>query len=244
MPTSIAVHGDARLRAQRRRRRERRPASRSADGRLDAERRHARASPAPTPRRSASRRTAPRSSSPTARRTRSSRCRSTPAARPPRHPSSGATPYGFDFTRDGTLVVTEAFGGDRRRGRRVLVRRRRLEPVSKQRREHAQRGLLGRRDEGRPLRLRDELRRRHDLELRDRRRRLARARSTPVAGSTATRREGRPRRGALRGRPLPLRARRRRAQGLRVRRAATTAGSTRSATSTACPQTAAGLAAV
>ena len=26
-------------------------------------------------------------------------------------PSSGATPYGFDFTPDGTLVVTEAFGG-------------------------------------------------------------------------------------------------------------------------------------
>jgi len=31
--------------------------------------------------------------------------------KPVRHPSSGATPYGFDFTRDGTLVVTEAFGG-------------------------------------------------------------------------------------------------------------------------------------
>ena len=31
---------------------------------------------------------------------------------PTRHPSSGATPYGFDFTRDGTLVVTEAFGGE------------------------------------------------------------------------------------------------------------------------------------
>jgi 6-phosphogluconolactonase len=30
---------------------------------------------------------------------------------PIRHPSSGATPYGFDFTSDGTLVVTEAFGG-------------------------------------------------------------------------------------------------------------------------------------
>jgi 6-phosphogluconolactonase len=30
---------------------------------------------------------------------------------PVRHPSSGATPYGFDFTPDGTLVVTEAFGG-------------------------------------------------------------------------------------------------------------------------------------
>jgi 6-phosphogluconolactonase len=30
---------------------------------------------------------------------------------PVRHVSSGATPYGFDFTRDGTLVVTEAFGG-------------------------------------------------------------------------------------------------------------------------------------
>jgi 6-phosphogluconolactonase len=28
-----------------------------------------------------------------------------------RHPSAGATPYGFDFTPDGTLVVTEAFGG-------------------------------------------------------------------------------------------------------------------------------------
>ena len=30
---------------------------------------------------------------------------------PTRHSSSGATPYGFDFTPDGTLVVTEAFGG-------------------------------------------------------------------------------------------------------------------------------------
>lgn len=28
-----------------------------------------------------------------------------------REPSSGATPYGFDFTPGGTLVVTEAFGG-------------------------------------------------------------------------------------------------------------------------------------
>ena len=27
------------------------------------------------------------------------------------HPSSGATPYGFDFGADGVLVVTEAFGG-------------------------------------------------------------------------------------------------------------------------------------
>jgi 6-phosphogluconolactonase len=27
-------------------------------------------------------------------------------------PSSGATPYGFDFTRSGALVVTEAFGGE------------------------------------------------------------------------------------------------------------------------------------
>lgn len=30
---------------------------------------------------------------------------------PTAHPSSGATPYGFDFGRDGVLVVTEAFGG-------------------------------------------------------------------------------------------------------------------------------------
>jgi DNA-binding beta-propeller fold protein YncE len=27
-------------------------------------------------------------------------------------PSAGATPYGFDFARDGALVVTEAFGGE------------------------------------------------------------------------------------------------------------------------------------
>jgi hypothetical protein len=27
------------------------------------------------------------------------------------HPSSGATPHGFDFTPDGTHIVTEAFGG-------------------------------------------------------------------------------------------------------------------------------------
>jgi 6-phosphogluconolactonase len=27
-------------------------------------------------------------------------------------PSSGATPYGFDFTDDGALIVTEAFGGE------------------------------------------------------------------------------------------------------------------------------------
>jgi 6-phosphogluconolactonase len=28
------------------------------------------------------------------------------------HPSSGATPYGFDFTSDSVLVVTETFGGE------------------------------------------------------------------------------------------------------------------------------------
>ena len=33
------------------------------------------------------------------------------AARPSTIASSGETPYGFDFTSDGTLVVTEAFGG-------------------------------------------------------------------------------------------------------------------------------------
>jgi 6-phosphogluconolactonase len=31
---------------------------------------------------------------------------------PSSHPSSGATPYGFGFTRAGVLVVTEAFGGE------------------------------------------------------------------------------------------------------------------------------------
>src|SRR5439155_3421868 len=31
---------------------------------------------------------------------------------PTAFPSAGATPYGFDFARDGALVVTEAFGGE------------------------------------------------------------------------------------------------------------------------------------
>jgi 6-phosphogluconolactonase (cycloisomerase 2 family) len=33
------------------------------------------------------------------------------AAGPATIPSSGKTPYGFDFTRDGAMIVTEAFGG-------------------------------------------------------------------------------------------------------------------------------------
>ena len=129
----------------------------------------------------------------------------------------------------------------RRRRGRVVVRNR-ARAGEQERREHAQRGLLGRRDEGRPLRLRDELRRRHDLELLDRRRRLARARR----GSRRLdhpRREGRARRGAVRRRALPLRARRRRAQSLRVRgagRRQARPGRRRDG----LPATAAGLAAV
>ena len=132
-------------------------------------------------------------------------------------PSSGATPYGFDFA--GRLGGRDR--GVRRRGRqgrRLLVRARRAGAArAGQRlgRRHAQRGLLGGDDEGRPLRLRDELRRRHDLELRRRRRRELEL-LEPVAGSTAARRDGHPRRGAHRRRPLPLRDRRRRTARLRL----------------------------
>src|SRR5439155_495945 len=66
-----------------------------------------------------------------------------------------------------------------RQGRGVLVRgrgARRAEARQRLGRRHAQRGLLGGRDQGRPLPLRHELRRRHDLELRHRRRRWHRAR--------------------------------------------------------------------
>ena len=65
-------------------------------------------------------------------------------------------------------------GGVRRRARRrggLVVRAHRAgPPVAGQRlrRRHPQRGLLGRRDQRRPLRVRHELRRRDDLQLRDR----------------------------------------------------------------------------
>ena len=66
----------------------------------------------------------------------------------------------------------------------------------------------------------------------------------PVAGSTVLGEKGVRDEALSARRPLPLRARRGRARSLRALRCATTAGSTRSATSTACRLTAAGLAAV
>jgi hypothetical protein len=41
-------------------------------------------------------------------------------------PSAGQTPYGFDFTDGGALIVTEAFGGDNGKAqlRRTRSRRR------------------------------------------------------------------------------------------------------------------------
>ena len=74
-------------------------------------------------------------------------------------------------------------------------------------------------------------------------RRLARARRRGRR-LDGPRREGRARRGAERRRPLPLRARRRRAAGSSRSPCATTAGSIPSATSTACRRRRQGLAAV
>src|SRR5437763_1922101 len=83
-----------------------------------------------------------------------------------------------------------AISDDRLALLRRVVLRRGARACEQERREHAQRSLLGGRDEGRALRLRNELRRRHDLELRDRPRRLARARRCGC-GVDDDRREGR-----------------------------------------------------
>ena len=55
------------------------------------------------------------------------------ADRPVTHPSSGATPYGFDFTENGTLVVTEAAGaqaGKASASSYALIGPAKLNPVS------------------------------------------------------------------------------------------------------------------
>ena len=75
--------------------------------------------------------------------------------------SAGETPYGFDFTSDRDA---RRHGGVRRRegkSRGVVLRAhgaRPAEPGERVRRRHTQRSLLGRRREGRPFRLRHELR--------------------------------------------------------------------------------------
>ena len=74
--------------------------------------------------------------------------------------------------------MTEAFGGavGKAAGLVVQPRRRLAQAGLRLGRQHAQRGLLGDRVQGRPLRLGDELRRRHDLALPRRRGRQPRAR--------------------------------------------------------------------
>jgi hypothetical protein len=103
-------------------------------------------------------------------------------------PSSGATPYGFDLQggRD-----PGRHGGVRRSGRRgsrVVVSAKRIalggQPVRK---EHPQRGLLGSRFQGRSVRIRDQFRRQHDLELPHRRRRHDR----PARTGSSLHQEGR-----------------------------------------------------
>jgi 6-phosphogluconolactonase len=92
--------------------------------------------------------------------------------------SSGATPYGFDLRADGVLVVTEAAGaqaGKASASSYKLGEAPQLVPVSGAGGQHAQRGVLGRHRKGRPDRVRHQLRRRHDLDVRDWRRRQDRA---------------------------------------------------------------------
>ena len=111
--------------------------------------------------------------------------------------SSGATPYGFDFT------ATARSSSPRRSAATVgaaaassyALQRRPARAVSASVADTRSEVCWAAVSEGRPLRLRDELRRRHDLELRDRRRRRASSSPTRSPASTRARREGRARRG-------------------------------------------------
>ena len=100
------------------------------------------------------------------------------AAGPTTIKSSGKTPYGFDFTADGAMIVTEAFGGAvgaAAASSYSLTESGHAGAGERLGRRYPQRGVLGRGHQRRALRLRDELRRRDDLELRDRRGRQPRA---------------------------------------------------------------------
>ena len=80
--------------------------------------------------------------------------------------SSGQTPYGFGLTKDGSLIVSEAFGGAMGAAAAsscAVSVAGELTMVSGWR--HPQRGVLGCADKRRPLRLCDQLRRRHGVVL-------------------------------------------------------------------------------
>ena len=90
--------------------------------------------------------------------------------------SSGATPYGFDFGVDGILVVTEAFGGQAGAAAASSYRLNgSLIPVSASVKNTRSEVCWAAVSQGRPVRLRDQLRRQHHLELRHRSRRIDRA---------------------------------------------------------------------
>ena len=92
--------------------------------------------------------------------------------------SSGPTPYGFAFTTNGTLIMTEASRAPEGCSRRVVLRHGRGRPRAEDAlaRQRHERDLLGGRDAGRPLRLHDELRREHRVAVRNRVGRLDQAR--------------------------------------------------------------------
>ena len=157
--------------------------------------------------------------------------------------SSGKTPYGFDFTADGAVIVTEAFGGAvgaAAASSYSLAAPGSLTPVS--------RSVGDTRSEVCWATVTDDGRFAYvtnfgdgtissygiagdgSLELRD-----------PVAGSTRPGPEGRPRRGDLPRRALPLRHRRRRPEGSSAGRSAATASWTPIGGFEGVPETVAGL---
>ena len=135
------------------------------------------------------------------------------------HPSSGPTPYGFAFTSGRDAGRDRGVPRGEGQGRRLVVPARRGHgraghPLARQR---PQRDLLGGGDQGRPLRLHDQLRRRRRLALRDRRRTAASRSRTPPQASPSTGRPACATRTSRR-RPVPVRDRRRRAPDLRLGR--------------------------
>ena len=85
------------------------------------------------------------------------------------------------------MIVTEAFGGAvgaAAASSYSLTDPGKLAPVSGSVARHPQRGVLGGSHQRRPLRLRNQLRRRNDLELRDRRATADSELRDAVAGST------------------------------------------------------------
>jgi 6-phosphogluconolactonase len=81
------------------------------------------------------------------------------AGGPNAQPSAGETPFGFAFDRRGRLIVSEAFGGAPDASvlsSYALASDGTITPITPKRGDDRDGGVLGDRDEGRPLHVHDE----------------------------------------------------------------------------------------